>query len=402
MKPLRHLWPAIESVVGLKAVQAEWRLRLADEFELLKPFLVVTSDLATTYPTPTFDEPWRVVGHDFGDFSAINPRGGEPLTLKRVDVLINRFDVVKLAGVLAKVLNASGGVTGLSGASFAWRMGTLPLELGACPAYLTIPWDSQDLRDTVETIGSQATKSYLLLTPTRQSVDARVEAILQANGGQLIAAEEIIQIDTNGRLHGIAALQDKLRALFSATGRIDQPVNVFRREGGLWNFTFGGHTAHAKNRAGFDYIRWLLSKPNQLITAGELHSARTGIDPLIATGGTGDLVTNESREKIKEQMLELQVDLDKAKANHDLARTEQVQREIEQLKIGLKSSEGLGGRSRRKTDADRITHNVTSAIRRAISAVKTDHQPLGRHLLKSIETGSSCRYLPEAEMEWLT
>ncbi|MEM6928205.1 MAG: hypothetical protein AAF602_14830, partial [Myxococcota bacterium] len=70
--------------------------------------------------------------------------------------------------------------------------------------------------------------------------------------------------------------------------------------------------------------------------------------------------------------------------------------EIEALTQELSRGLGLGGRPRRGTSAaERARVNVRKRIRDALDRIGRVHPSLGRHLERSVRTGTTCRYDPE-------
>ena len=76
--------------------------------------------------------------------------------------------------------------------------------------------------------------------------------------------------------------------------------------------------------------------------------------------------------------------------------------EYDQLVDHLSKSLGLGGKIR-KTDSpvERARSAVTWRIRSAIKKIEKAHPSLGKHLSKSIDTGTFCSYSPEKEYDWV-
>jgi hypothetical protein len=62
---------------------------------------------------------------------------------------------------------------------------------------------------------------------------------------------------------------------------------------------------------------------------------------------------------------------------------------------------GLGGKDRRGPDpAERARKAVTARIREAITRIEAAHPELGRHLRRSVRTGSFCVYDPADPTDW--
>jgi hypothetical protein len=176
---------------------------------------------------------------------------------------------------------------------------------------------------------------------------------------------------------------------------------AFRRRGEFWVLNFGGETAYLKDSVGLAYIARLLSEPHRDIPAVSLLAARAGIDPRISTGSTGDALDNTARTNYSARYQDLCEDLEDATRNHDEGRIVKLQEEMEKLSTELACATGLGGRGRKKSDAERVRIAVSMAVRRAIEAISEHHAPLGRHLFLSISSGQVFRYSPDTRQEWV-
>ena len=77
--------------------------------------------------------------------------------------------------------------------------------------------------------------------------------------------------------------------------------------------------------------------------------------------------------------------------------------ELDQRTIAaeLEKHKTLSGKARSFTDKlERDRKSVKAAIGRAISAIRTHHRPLARHLASCIDTGRSCVYRPDRQIDW--
>ena len=67
----------------------------------------------------------------------------------------------------------------------------------------------------------------------------------------------------------------------------------------------------------------------------------------------------------------------------------------------LTAAFGLGGRARRAgSPAERARTTVTARIRHVIRRIEVVHPALGRHLDRSIRTGTFCAYEPDPVVIW--
>ena len=90
-----------------------------------------------------------------------------------------------------------------------------------------------------------------------------------------------------------------------------------------------------------------------------------------------------------------------AKRDHDHARIADLEKQKEAFSAEIEGATGLGGRSREKSDPERVRKNVSNAVARAIDAVASEHERLGKHLRNSITSGSVFSYDPERDPQWL-
>lgn len=193
---------------------------------------------------------------------------------------------------------------------------------------------------------------------------------------------------------------DRLRELVSSNTELAE--HVFMRRGDFWELKFDGTTVHLKDSVGIGYIARLLLEPNREIAAVTLLAARAGIDPLVTTGSSGEILDQQAREQYAVRYSELRDDLNEAKRMNDIGRMEIVEFEMEQLTSQLAAATGVGGRSRKSDDGEKIRKSVREAISRDLDRIEVAHKTLGKHLLKSIITGFTCRYSPEKDLAWHT
>jgi hypothetical protein len=86
--------------------------------------------------------------------------------------------------------------------------------------------------------------------------------------------------------------------------------------------------------------------------------------------------------------------------NHS-EKAEALREEYEKLVDHLSQSLGLGGKSRKMdSPVERARTAVTWRIRSAIRKIGEAHPDLGKHLSRSVTTGTFCSYSPEKEYQW--
>ena len=152
---------------------------------------------------------------------------------------------------------------------------------------------------------------------------------------------------------------------------------------------------------GLSYLARLLVDPGRKIPAAFLLAAEMGIDPRIPVGSSGPVLDDKALAAYRKIYLEVTRDLDEAKRDNDHARIVELEKQKEVFSKEIVGATGLGGRTREKSDSERVRKNVTNAVARAIEAVAQEHERLGRHLRNSITSGSVFSYDPERDPQWL-
>ena len=118
-------------------------------------------------------------------------------------------------------------------------------------------------------------------------------------------------------------------------------------------------------------------------------------------GAAGPALDERARRVYQARIVELQHEIDDARGDHDHARAERAEIELDALVEQLSEAFGLGGRARRTgASAERARSAVTYRIRAAIRKVGQVHPDLGRHLTNAVRTGTWCAYRPERDVTW--
>jgi tetratricopeptide (TPR) repeat protein len=214
----------------------------------------------------------------------------------------------------------------------------------------------------------------------------------------LRAARDVYrELGVDGRVEEIESLLRGRTATPSDPAGARPEVNQFRREGDVWTVSFGARRCRVRDSKGIRDIVRLLVSPGREIPALDL--AAPGTSP--ARGDLGETVDAEARAAYKARLVELEAELDAADAASDTERSLHAQAERDALVDQLASAYGLAGRPRRTGDpAERARTAVTARIRDAIRRVEVLHPELGRHLARSVRTGTLCSYDPDQPVRW--
>jgi len=169
-----------------------------------------------------------------------------------------------------------------------------------------------------------------------------------------------------------------------------------RRAGDVWEIGFAGRTVTVRSSRGIETIARLVADPGHEIHCLDLMGA--GVEQ----HSIDDVIDAAARRSYESRIRELQVEIDEAEADNDYARGERARAEFDALVDALTTALGHGGRSRRiGATTERARSAVTHRVRSAIRVLHQLHEPLARHLDRSVSTGVYCSYRPEHPTTWV-
>ncbi|MCP4782343.1 MAG: hypothetical protein GY903_04960 [Fuerstiella sp.] len=191
------------------------------------------------------------------------------------------------------------------------------------------------------------------------------------------------------------AVRSRSKQLVRPAGIAAPSGNRFQREDGVWSIAYEGAGARLVELKGFHDIARLLAQANEQLHCLEL----SGADP--TDDVPAEVLDVQARREYRRRIEELQLELERAEADNDPARSEMALEELDALIEELAKATGLGGRSRKLGNvAERARSAVTWRVRSAIKKIAAAHPRLGQHLSNSIRTGNFCVYSPESATVW--
>jgi uncharacterized membrane protein len=117
-----------------------------------------------------------------------------------------------------------------------------------------------------------------------------------------------------------------------------------------------------------------------------------------AAPDTGEIIDAQARLAYRQRLRELEEAAAEADAAADIER---IAAERDALVEALTQAYGLGGRVRRPgSAAERARTAVTARIKDAIRRIGEADPELGRHLARSVRTGTFCVYDPDQPARW--
>lgn len=271
----------------------------------------------------------------------------------------------------------------------AWKLGTIELKGD--------PYDIVFVRNREQSFEAVVSELARRLSPTSTVIIWANMSIGECkNFAASISVTTAFAIAENQFVFQLKSIQQHLSRQSTVA------ENVFQKRGEFWQLSFGGETTFLKDSVGLGYIARLLIEPNREIPAVTLLAARAGIDPLVASGSSGEVLDEQARREYGNRYRELQEDLQEARDDNDAGRIAKLEVEMEQLANELANAVGLGGRSREKSDSEKVRKSVSMAVSRGIERIGEEHGKLGQHLIASITSGLTFRYSPEVPVEWHT
>jgi hypothetical protein len=157
---------------------------------------------------------------------------------------------------------------------------------------------------------------------------------------------------------------------------------------GGWRIVVDGRATVLPDRVGLTYLAELIARAGQDVDVLSLASDGSLRTPP-ADAMTDDVALESYRLRARE-LTAMMNDPD-----CDPSRADQYRQEFEALADAVRSSTGLGGRSRSFPDHnERARTAVRKGLMRAIGAIEGVEPDLGHHLGVSLTTGITCRYSP--------
>jgi len=227
---------------------------------------------------------------------------------------------------------------------------------------------------------------------------------------------------TGARALGAAALAARIEAEAASVPRL--PDYTFRRDGEVWTLAYGGREIRMRDSKGLRDLHVLLARPGAAVAAldlatipagaapagaaragaapaGHRAGASAGPDVLHAPSDTGEVIDAQARAAYRQRLRELEEAAAEADAAADIERSARIAAERDALVDALTEAYGLGGRVRRSgSAAERARTAVTARIKDAIRRIGDAHPDLGRHLARSVRTGTFCVYEPDQPVRW--
>ena len=188
MASWQTLWETIDGIQSISDSRAQWMKRLGDCWGIAMPFMALQPKLSDYLPHPTREGRWlRVVEHSTEDVVGVDDETGEVLAVNRIDRGVYRIDLIRLALIVARLLDVKDAKVEETDIPFCYRIGTFqPLAGFAFPIYFSLIADPIGRASTIRELGQRERKPFVLFIPSHLSVNTKHLELLRETSSLLI------------------------------------------------------------------------------------------------------------------------------------------------------------------------------------------------------------------------
>jgi hypothetical protein len=164
------------------------------------------------------------------------------------------------------------------------------------------------------------------------------------------------------------------------------------RDGEVWSLGSGARRLQLKDTKGLRWLSRLLAEPGREFHVLDLAAEGEAVDG----GDHGGILDAEAKRQYSERIATLRGEEEEALSFNDSERAHRARSELESLAQQLAAGLGLAGRERRSGSAlEKARINVQRRLKDAVQRIAKQDSALGRHLERSLQTGTYCSYQPE-------
>ncbi|NLY01556.1 MAG: hypothetical protein GXY83_36155 [Rhodopirellula sp.] len=211
--PRKRLWHALESVPGLTTVAAEWKALAVPDHDTLRSFLRPNGSLAASYPCRQCGCAHEVVVHGEDDIvAACRCESQCPnIALTRSDIILYEVNRSALGKAVASALGITVDEAPVDGLHQTARIGFYsPFAGYRFPVLLTLQYEPDDMRMTVERLAATVDAAFILLAPTAQLLSPATEDLLRRKSAMFISLADALDADEVGKFEALPRCEELL------------------------------------------------------------------------------------------------------------------------------------------------------------------------------------------------
>lgn len=281
-------------------------------------------------------------------------------------------------------------------------LGQKPIEgMGTADVFLSLPNEDEAtfLSRCQRLERPPSSQKVVLLTPRGVSVSPEGRRILDSAGVLVISL-------MSAASKGTMALDWDHVVVHPGIGlatEYPKDRRIFQNQGKTWLVVYEGVPKSVADSVGLAYICRLLQSSGQDTHAAALRGSVSGDGNVAILGSAGKVLDEQALKEYRDRLSEIDGELAEAQTNNDFGRVESLTKEREDLYAEVGRATGLRGRKREAVDErERARQSVSTAIHRALRAIKKEHEPLWQHLHNSLNIGEFLSYQPEQTTSWIT
>lgn len=190
-------WQALERVHGWRATEADWKRKLGDGYEAIRPLLTNDGGFASEVLLPGERRPRRVVMHSKADVVAIDRDTDQALPVRLQDVILHSLLPERLCAELAKHFRLGKSAATRSFGLNAWRLGEFtPYEGASFPAYLVLEPSAELCCNAVKTIaGGNDSPFVAVVLHAGNACDQVIQAAAQCRAGVVVVENAMLLLN---------------------------------------------------------------------------------------------------------------------------------------------------------------------------------------------------------------
>lgn len=199
--PRKQLWHALEGVPGLATVDAEWNALAGPDHVMLQSFLRPDGCMAASYPCARCGCAHEVIVHDKTDIVAACRCESQcpSFVLTPSDIVLYEVNRSALGRAVALALGITADESPVDSLHQTARIGFYsPFAGYRFPVLLTIQFEPDDMRVTVERLATAMDGAFILLAPTAQLISSTVEDLLRRRNAMFLSLGDILDLADPG------------------------------------------------------------------------------------------------------------------------------------------------------------------------------------------------------------
>ena len=423
-------WDYLSQRLELEAPLYNWQMMFGGELDFekfRKTFLFPTSGTAESVicPKPCEKEcPRRVIKqyHNGGYEAVCRKWANDYFPIAEGDILIYKLQESSLARAVSRALGIPLSANPFQTFGRAWRLMEFQTAHGSIPAFITFLRWEYEMLDLILNLNRLEDGPYLLLGLNRRLLKISSGQLLTEHYAKFIPLNETLDFNQDAELTPMRPLNPA--ALFSPlAGTEEEPENIFRKVGEVWEVRFQGGEKFMLNSAdtGATYLHFMLGRPNMMTPIVEIvrnlsgESGEYKVDNLLNSDGilegyaltdlpmaaAGDIADDKAIRQYRQEAELLLGEIDKAKANGDNTTAEQLQQDFERLTREINKTVSPAGQKKKFGDQmKKLIGAFRSAVYFAIDKIAVHDPSLAEHFRRTVKCGHSPGYFPDDCINW--